>query len=167
MRIARFNEASPSTADARRQTCHVGPGTLRRRTQRLVPGGTSAARHRADDEERLSPRRDGGGKQRIGELVGQIVLASEETHVRTTSLRCGIANSPLQDRKTSFERVDHRPLGGRTDYVEFDFAADVGERSQMFRQDEPDHANVWTSTESTDGRSRTIGFQLSPALFDT
>ena len=33
----------------------------------------------------------------------------------------------------------------------------------MRRQDDPDHGKVCASTETTDGRSRTMGVQLSPA----
>ena len=44
----------------------------------------------------------------------------------------------------------------------FTFAADLREVAQMIREDHPNHS-VCTSTDSTAGRSRTIGFQLSPA----
>ena len=37
-----------------------------------------------------------------------------------------------------------------------------GEFPEVRRQDDPDHGSTWASTESTGGRSRTIGAQLSP-----
>src|SRR5206468_3348594 len=40
-------------------------------------------------------------------------------------------------------------------------------RPAMRREHHPDHGSVCTSTDTTDGRSRTIGAQLSPALADT
>ena len=37
---------------------------------------------------------------------------------------------------------------------------------KMGRQNHADHDSVWTSTETTAGRSRTIGAQVSPASDD-
>jgi hypothetical protein len=50
--------------------------------------------------------------------------------------------------------------------VEFYVAIDARQRAQMRRQNDTNHGSVCTSTESTAGRSRTIGFQLSPASAD-
>jgi DNA polymerase-3 subunit alpha len=47
--------------------------------------------------------------------------------------------------------------------VELHFAAGARQVAQMRREHDPDHGSVWTSTESTAGRSRTIGSQWSPA----
>ena len=44
-----------------------------------------------------------------------------------------------------------------------DLAVDARQRAQMGGQHDADHGSVWTSTDSTAGRSRTIGAQLSPA----
>ena len=41
-------------------------------------------------------------------------------------------------------------------------AVHLRERAQMGRQHNPDHGRVWTSTDSTAGRSLTIGAQVSP-----
>jgi len=51
-------------------------------------------------------------------------------------------------------------------YLEFDITSDTRKRSQMCRQNNYDHVSVWTSTESTGGRSRTIGAHVSPASGD-
>ena len=57
-----------------------------------------------------------------------------------------------------------RWVTGRGD-VEFDRAvAELRERAQVLRQRDADHRSVCTSTESTAGRSRTIGAQESPAF---
>ena len=46
--------------------------------------------------------------------------------------------------------------------LKLDLAADVRQRPQMGREHDADHGSVWTSTDSTAGRSRTMGAQLSP-----
>jgi hypothetical protein len=43
--------------------------------------------------------------------------------------------------------------------VELDLAADAGQRPKVCWQDNSDHDRVWTSTERTAGRSRTIAAQ--------
>ena len=48
----------------------------------------------------------------------------------------------------------------KVEFVETQFPQMEGKR-------DPDHGSVWTSTETTAGRSRTMGAQLSPALADT
>ena len=47
--------------------------------------------------------------------------------------------------------------------TEFHFTANARQRPQVRRKDDANHASVWTSTESTAGRSRTMGDQVSPA----
>ena len=61
-----------------------------------------------------------------------------------------------------FERVENGAGSQRTFELEFDLAVDPSQIAQMRRQNDADHGNVWTSTESTAGRSRTIGAQWSP-----
>ncbi len=46
--------------------------------------------------------------------------------------------------------------------MEFHLTLHVGEVPQMGRENDADHDSVCTSTDSTDGRSRTMGAQLSP-----
>ena len=43
-------------------------------------------------------------------------------------------------------------------------AVDAGQRSQMVGKHDADHGSVCTSTDTTAGRSRTIGVQLSPRV---
>ena len=61
-----------------------------------------------------------------------------------------------------FERIDDGALSDRRGDFDFQFACDFRERAQMRRQQDADHESVWTSTDSTAGRSRTIGAQQSP-----
>src|SRR5208282_5497154 len=93
----------------------------------------------------------------------KILLAGEEPQKRPALIRDLIANRPPQHRITGFERVKHRALRDRTIDFERHLAAGVRQRSQMLRQYDPDHGSVCTSTDSTPGKSRTIGAQLSPA----
>ena len=55
------------------------------------------------------------------------------------------------------------PHGGLALDFHVNLALEPRQRSQVRREHNPDHDSVWTSTESTFGRSRTIGFQVSPA----
>ena len=61
------------------------------------------------------------------------------------------------------ERVDDGALGDRTGDLELDLPADPGQGPQVAGENDPDHDSVWTSTETTGGRSRATAFQLSPA----
>src|SRR5208283_1938223 len=98
--------------------------------------------------------------------MGQVLLASEEPQERSALLRDVVANRSAQHGIACLKRVEDRALRGLTLDVELHFAADVCERPQVWREYDTDHGNVCTSTESTAGRSRTMGAQLSPASAD-
>ena len=119
-----------------------------------------------DDQKRLRARRDRVGQRRVRRLVRQILLAGEEPHERPALLRDVIADRAAQHRIAGLERVEDRALRDRALDVELHLAADVRQRPQMRRQHDSDHGSVCTSTESTAGRSRTMGAQLSPASAD-
>jgi hypothetical protein len=83
-----------------------------------------------------------------------------------------VADRSLQRGIFAFKSIENAALR----HVAFDFqknfATDAGEGSQMSGKFDSDpsglaHGRVWTSTDNTAGRSRTMGFQLSPALEDT
>ena len=74
-----------------------------------------------------------------------------------------VADRAAQHRVPRLQRVEHGPLGDRARHAQLDLPASVRERPQVRGQHHPDHDSVWTSTDSTAGRSRTIGSQLSPA----
>src|SRR5574340_6113 len=107
-----------------------------------------------------------------------------------------IANRPPQHRITGFEGIEDRPLRDRALDIDRHLAGDARQGPQMCRQHDSNHRsflvsrisslvkrredsfftlhasrftlhrNVWTSTERTAGKSRTIGFQLSPPSAD-
>ena len=77
-----------------------------------------------------------------------------------------IAHCSAQHGIPSFELVKYGPLSYGGVNVKLYVAIDARQRAQMRRQNDANHGSVCTSTESTAGRSRTIGFQLSPALSD-
>src|ERR1700682_1168363 len=77
-----------------------------------------------------------------------------------------IPKRSAQHRITRFQRIEHGPLRDRTLHVKRQLALQLGQRPQMSWQNNLNHDSVWTSTESTAGRSRTIGAQLSPASAD-
>src|SRR5206468_11140747 len=122
--------------------------------------------HCADDEKRLCPLRDCLGQSGVRRLAGEILLAGEEPHEWPALLCDVVADRPAQHRIASLERVEDRALRGLALDVERHFAVHVRQRAQMLRQPDSDHGSVWTSTDNTAGRSRTIGAQLSPASAD-
>src|SRR5436309_586395 len=124
------------------------------------------ARHGPDDQEGLRPRRDRVGQRGVGRFVGHILLAGEAPHERPAPLRDLVADRPAQHRIGGLERVEDRALRDRTVDLERHLAADVRQLPQVRREDDPDHGSVWASTDSTAGRSRTMGAQLSPASAD-
>jgi hypothetical protein len=77
-----------------------------------------------------------------------------------------VAHRPPQHGISRFKRVEYGPLSHGSINVELYVAIDACQRPQMRRQNNANHGSVCTSTESTAGRSRTIGFQLSPASGD-
>src|ERR1017187_6524876 len=118
------------------------------------------------DEKGLRARCDCGGQRGVGRLMGQILLAGEEPHERPALFGDVIADGPAQGRVTGLERVEDRALRDLARNVELHFARDARQDAQMRREHDPDHGSVWTSTESTGGRSRTMGAQWSPASAD-
>ena len=115
-----------------------------------------------DNPKDLCPGRHGVGQQRIHPFVGQVFLASEEPEQWSALMGDVVADGAAQHRIAGFERVEDRALrdGGRD--VERHLALDLGEVSQVEWQFDSDHDSVWTSTENTAGRSRTMGNQRSP-----
>src|SRR5439155_8270945 len=99
--------------------------------------------------------------------MGEIFAAGEEPYERPAPLRDVVADRPAEHRIPCFERVEHRALRNLTLDIEFHLAVDMRELAQMCRERDSDHHDsVWTSTDTTAGRSRTMGAQLSPASAD-
>ena len=63
-------------------------------------------------------------------------------------------------------REGHRVKVYLTNDLEFHLAFDARQLPEIRREHNSDHRSVWTSTDSTGGRSRTMGAQLSPASAD-
>src|SRR5579863_5798576 len=125
-----------------------------------------AARDCADDEEGLGSRYDRVGQRGVGLLMRKVLAACEEAQEGPTRLRDVVADRTAQHRVPTFECVDDGALCDGRLHVEFDFAADAREPAQVRRENDANHGSVWTSTESTAGRSRTIGDHVSPASAD-
>jgi len=117
-------------------------------------------------EKRLRPRGNRVRQRRVGRLVGQIFLAGEEAQERSALLGDVVANRPTQHGISGFKCIEDRAQRGPALDFELHFAANVRQRPQMLRKHDPNHGSVCTSTESTAGRSRTMGAQLSPASDD-
>jgi hypothetical protein len=77
-----------------------------------------------------------------------------------------VADRSLQGRIAGLECIQNGALRDRTPYVELHFAGNARKRPQMGREYDSSHDKVWASTDTTLGRSRTMGVQLSPASAD-
>src|SRR5690349_278414 len=96
----------------------------------------------------------------------QILRAREKPQERPSLLRRIIPDGSAQHRIARLQRIDHRALRHLTRDLDLDLTPHPRQRSQMLWKNNPDHDSVCTSTESTAGRSRTMGAQLSPASAD-
>jgi len=126
-----------------------------------------ATRHRGDDQVRFLTHGDLLGQQRVGLGVRQVLLAGEEPDERPPLAAVLVTYRAAQHRVPGLQRVEHRALGHLARDRQLNLAVDSGQGAQVRRKHEPDHGKVWTSTESTRGRSRTIGAQLSPESAET
>ncbi len=95
--------------------------------------------------------------------MGKIFLAGKESQEGPALLCVVIANSAAQHGIARLERLEHRALRDHTLDLKLHFAPYVRQRPKVLRKFDSNHGSVCTSTDSTAGRSRTIGFQLSPA----
>src|SRR5256884_3009710 len=127
---------------------------------------SSPSGDRADHEKRLRSRRDRVGERGIRRLVRQVPLAGEEAQEGPSPLGDVVADRAAQHGITGLERVQHRAPSDPSRDVELHFAFDLRQRPQVRGKHHADHASVWTSTDSTAGKSRTMGPQLSPASAD-
>src|SRR5256885_3557163 len=122
----------------------------------------SAAGDGGDDEQRLGAACDGGRQRLVPRSVREIFHAREEPQERAPLPRGVIADGSAQNGMTRLQRIQDRVNGDGALYLERHLALDLRKLPQMSRQCHADHGSVWTSTESTAGRSRTMGVQLSP-----
>jgi hypothetical protein len=95
-----------------------------------------------DNDKRLLPRRYRVGQRSIRRLMGQILLAGEESQERTALLRDLLSDRPAQHRIASLKRVEDRPQRQLAVDLKLYFTADVRQRSQMLREYDSDHFGI-------------------------
>ena len=134
-------------------------------SMQLLSAGSSSY-----NEKWLFPRCDFLWHWGVRRIEGMVFCAREEAQEWSALKRHMVANRSAQHWVACLERVEDRSLCNGTADMKLNFAVDMRERSQMIRKHDADcrsvllyHGSVWTSTDSTGGRSRTIGDQLSPA----
>src|SRR5581483_4321474 len=127
----------------------------------------SAAGQGPDHQERLGAARHRLGERRVRRLVREVPLAGEEPHERPAAVREVVPDGAGEHGVGGLERVEHGALGDRALDPDPYLAVHPGEAAEVLRQHDPDHVSVTASTESTGGRSRTIGAQVSPASAET
>src|SRR2546427_2579455 len=121
-----------------------------------------AARYGCQDHQRLRSRGDRVRQGRVSRLERDILLTGEVPQEGPALLRDVIADRPLEHRIPGLQRVEDRAQRGRPLDCEFYFSVDVSQRFERIWEYYSNHARVWTSTDNTGGRSRTIGNHLSP-----
>ena len=89
---------------------------------------------------------------------------------RKNGLRCCVTWSRIVPRSigylpSSASTTERWVTGAAT--LQLNLAVNARQPSQMGRQYYPNHDSVWTSTDSTAGRSRTMSAHLSPPSADT
>ena len=107
--------------------------------------------------------------------MGQVLLADEKADERAAPAGGPVPDRAAERRVAGLEGVDDRRGGDRPVHLEPHLPIDAGQRAEMGGEHDPDrrrggfgtHGSVCTSTESTAGRSVTIGVQWSPASGDT
>jgi len=133
----------------------------------IEPQGKLSARYSAYDPERLVARLDSGRNWGIWRLVREVLCAGEETHVGSPVFCDVVTDRSAQHGIARLECVENGALRDSILYQQFYLSVHMGQGAQMGRQNNFDHGRVWTSTDSTDGRSRTMGVHASPASAET
>src|SRR5688572_29542079 len=96
----------------------------------------------------------------------QVLLAREEPHERPALTGNLISDCSPQHRIPCLQCIKNRALSHRPFDIELYLAHDLRQCPQMCREHDSNHLSVCTSTDSTGGRSRTMGVQVSPASAD-
>lgn len=102
-------------------------------TQPLATGDS------ADDEERFRAGGDRSGERRVWRFVRPVLFADEETDEGAALRRNLVADRAAEHRIARFERGKNRRKSGRAIDFERDFAADLGEGTEVIGEDETDH----------------------------
>lgn len=125
-----------------------------------------ATSYRAHDLEGLFSGGNLIGQRSVRRFMRQVLLTGVEPQERSALMGSVIANGSPQCGIARLESVDHCTLRDSPFDVEYDLTVDAGERPQVVRKHDANHDNVWTSTDSTAGRSRTIVVHESPESVD-
>lgn len=119
-----------------------------------------STRNRPHHQERFVTGGDCFREWRVRRVMRQIFGTGEEPNEWPAELSSVVPYCAPQIREASLEGVQDGALGDRAFHLQPDFALYTGERPQLRRKYDTDHDDsVWTSIESTAGRSRTIAFQ--------
>ena len=164
---ARDSTASALVRQARQKDKHAWGGDSGPPTRRFcVPWGYLAAGDGADDQKWLCAERHGLWQRVVRRFVRPIFAARKKAQKGPSLQRVVVADRAPQHGIASLECVQDGALRDRTLNLNAHFHADVRQSPQMRRQYNSNHGSVCTSTESTAGRSRTMGAQLFPASRD-
>src|SRR5262245_24518310 len=125
-----------------------------------------SAGYRSHYQKRFFACRNRFGQRLVLRLMGPVFFAGKEPDKRATLLCHVIAYRSPQHRRVSLEGVEDRIQRNLTFNLNLHLAVDSRQGSQMRWKLDSNHGTTWTSTDSTAGRSRTIGAQLSPASAD-
>src|SRR5688572_9219105 len=98
--------------------------------------------------------------------MGQIALTGKEPHEGPPLMRNVVTDRAAQHRMPGLERVENRALRYRRVHLQLNLEVHARQCTQVRRQFDADHVRVWTSTDNTEGKSRTMGTQLSPESAD-
>ena len=149
------------------------PGEVRQgieRTRADMSDTVDALAHKADVPSRIkesvADKRDRLRQQSVWRIVRQILLARKEPDERAPFLRDVVPNRTSQHRVADLDCIEDCAQRGITLNLERQLAVDARERSEVCRKHYSNHGRVCASTETTAGRSRTIGAQVSPASAD-
>lgn len=104
--------------------------------------GELAARDRPDDVERLFPGCHRVRQRLIRWIVRDVTLACEKSHEWPPLMGDVLPYRSPQHGITTFERVQERALRRRRADVQLNVAVDLRQRTQMRRQDDPNHRKV-------------------------
>src|SRR5207249_10096713 len=89
-----------------------------------------------------------------------------EPHHWSPWWRCAAPRRTAKQGRAGLQRCEDRARRDLTLDVELHRAVDARQLPQTCRERDADHGRAWTSTDSTAGRSRTMGAQLFPASDD-
>ena len=152
---------------------------MRGLSARSVAVRSASTCDRSQDDQRLLPVQYRFGKRCVRRTVGPVFPTCEEAEKRTPLERDMVPDRAAQHGETEFKGIEDGGDGDGSGNFEDQVVSTVresGQPAQMEREIDADavrgvdglrcadgrHGNVWTSTESTGGRSWVMAFHVSP-----